>query len=265
MDFDLVALGSLFLDGRVTSVNENYVAGSTINISDAPPDLGGRILWLRPKGMDVFIASDVLLKGITWDDLDTQSFTMNKVVTIGKTRYICRLPKYKHGDIRCEWHQILKAVRDCPHFHSNQAYCYVDEQDYKQSEGNKKTIVKTDGYRTIRWFTKKDNPSQNVGFRPILEPLSTHIGPKPTPIFSLEGDLFAMELPLGRKNVTDTNSYWDKALSITHQSQDKSQQFHCDVVASLCQELSSASMMQNVALAATTRGGETAEIGRAHV
>ena len=48
MDFDLVALGSLFLDGRVTSVNENYVAGSTINISDAPPDLGGRIFryWL---------------------------------------------------------------------------------------------------------------------------------------------------------------------------------------------------------------------------
>ena len=148
------------------------------------------ISWIRPHGLNLFVADRCLLTNLCWEDLDRNDLTKGKPVIIDGQVFYCRLIRAgKIPEEPNEWDKILDVVgRNSDILHWKDVFTYGAESKLYE-DGTITCVVRGGsksgfwGYmRTIDWGTR-------AGFRPVLEPL----GPdSETPNCRLDGIDFSL-------------------------------------------------------------------------
>jgi len=143
----------------------SYIEGQGLSIG---PAINDAITWVKPDGINLLIADRVLLKRISWDDLNNAGFVEGKDITIDGCRYRCRLlqvgaTKYEPN----EWDVILNATSE-----DNKLWHWTNICFW-----GKDVPSKDSSSRAVRgWVSARDwngysasNRSTYVGFRPAFE------------------------------------------------------------------------------------------------
>jgi len=148
-------------DGDIPS----FVEGKELSIRAAADDA---ITWVKPDGINLLIADRVLLKRISWDDLDAASFVEGKDITIDGRRYRCRLLQVgtKENEPN-EWDAALNATND-----SNDLWHWDDYFFWGKDVSSKNSSSRTlRGYSSARnyYYVSVSYRHVYIGFRPALE------------------------------------------------------------------------------------------------
>lgn len=127
------------------------------------------IAWIKPNGMNIFIADRILLGNVSWKQLKHEGFVTGKKITINGQRFLCRLPHLKNIDGGpIEWHEILKESDDADStWHWKRAYFWGAEA------WDGEAVAAFCGYHNPRFIhhTTTTYASEYLGFRLVLEPL----------------------------------------------------------------------------------------------
>lgn len=177
MGWETFQFGQVYLDGipqcipitpTVGGDIPNYKEDQIIEIMGAPKEHS--ITWVKPDGMNLFVADRVLLKNASWEDLETAGFVKGQTVYVGGRRYRCRLLQVGSiEDTPSEWDSILDATTENndPWHWENIFFWGVD------TAINRASHRAVRGYPSARYWDSGNatNRYVNVGFRPVIEPL----------------------------------------------------------------------------------------------
>lgn len=198
MGWETFHFGQIYQDGIPQHVPTNpivsgdfptYFPSSNISILK---DKGDAITWVKPNGMNVFVADRVLVRAITWNDLNTQGFADGKEIVMNGWRFLCRMPRTvtnPGGDN--EWDAILNAtVKEDWLWHWKAMLFW--ESGIPSSMSKSRLKRKPIRGALSAQHTDELAPSDEdigIGFRPVLEPMGTK---SPIPNCTLEGQAFQL-------------------------------------------------------------------------
>lgn len=190
MGYSIFKFGAIYLNNKVLCVPQKPKEGGDIpqctqrfKISIETESENEVITWIKPNGMNVFVADRVLLGNVTWNRLKRDGFVGGKEIIINGQRFFCRLPRlYTTDDAKeqgqnlspSEWDKILTETGDDDFIWSwKQAYFWGAEP-----LDNQETTAMVCGYHTpsFRHLEATKRKNAYLGLRPLLEPLG-HRGP----------------------------------------------------------------------------------------
>jgi len=157
-------------DGDIPS----YIEGKGLSIRTAVDDA---ITWVKPDGMNIFIADRVLLNMVSWDDLNNAGFAEDKDITIDGYQYRCRLLQVGAEETEPnEWDMSLDKTNK-----SNALWnwrgCFFWGKDILRD--NSATRAHRGYFSACGWhYDSASYRSVHVGFRPALEILPSD--PRPS-------------------------------------------------------------------------------------
>lgn len=198
MGWETFQFGRLYLGGMTpqhipTSPTEDgdvpdYKEGQGIDIMGTSKE--DSITWIKPDGMNLFVADRVLLKNVSWEDLKTAGFIEGKTVGIKGKRYRCRLLQAGNSEnIPNEWNNILDTTTENNDlWHWEGMYFWGAD-----STTNMAAYCALCGYYSARYFYYTLASARDVylGFRPVLEPLPSDVLDTDE-LITLEGQKFVM-------------------------------------------------------------------------
>lgn len=200
MGYSVFKFGALYLDDKAQLVPQKPIRNGDIPqydeniISIKSGEQGNTITWIKPDGLNIFVADRVLLTNVSWENLNRNGFVAGKISLIDGQLFRCRLLQVgKDGRTSNEWDTVLdKTDLDNSLWHwQNIHFWEADVSPYRTS----RCVVR--GYVSARYWFYHNATHRNVdvGFRPALEPLLSDI---PTPNINLEGMDFQLStLPGG--------------------------------------------------------------------
>jgi len=146
----------------------SYIEGKELSIRTAVDDA---ITWVKPDGMNLFIANRALLNNISWDDLNAAGFVDGKAIIIDGQLYRCRLLQVgtKENEPN-EWDTILDKT-DESNTLWNWKGCFFWGKDILRDHSAHRVFR---GHHSARYWYVISVPKRytNVGFRPTLEILT---------------------------------------------------------------------------------------------
>ena len=178
MGYDTFKFGALYLDNEIQRIPQNpldkgdiprYWENAGIFFGTEAP--GKAITWIKPHGLNLFIADRVLLTQVSWEDLNKNGFVSGQQILIDGRHFCCRLLQIgKAPDVLNEWDKVLDiAGAENSLWHWGKMFFWGAD------------ALSVDGviYRAFRgYYSARDwNGSTatrrhgDVGFRPVLEPL----------------------------------------------------------------------------------------------
>lgn len=188
MGYSIFKFGAIHLSNKILCVPQNPKEGGDIpqctqrfKISIETESECEAITWIKPNGMNIFVADRVLLGNITWNRLKKDGFVAGKEIVINNQRFSCRLPRLRATDnverqgkilSLCEWDKILNETGDNDFIWNwKRAYFWGTE-----SWGNKKTTAMFCGYHTPTFKHQAATTQKNeyLGLRPVLDPLGSN-------------------------------------------------------------------------------------------
>lgn len=202
MGWETFQFGQLYLDGipqRIPIKPEfagdipQYNEGQRIEIAGSSGDKA--ISWIKPNGMNLFVADRVLLDFVSWDDLDKYGFVAGETVCIGSQHYLCRVLQVGSRKGQSEWDSILDATsikNDVWHW-ASQSFWGSDLADGVSGIGAKEFRANR-GYSSARnWnYDAASVKRIGLGFRPVLEPLAADPFSPENKILVLDGQHFVL-------------------------------------------------------------------------
>lgn len=193
MGYDIFHFGLPYVAGhaqRIPEQNENIPQYDEVSVISFGPSLDGKsITWIKPNGMNIFVADRVLLSNVSWDDLKKNSFVRGKRVIMDGQRFRCRLLRFgvEEEESPDEWGNIL-AETDMNEsiWHWDKAYFW--ETDILP-EGATTGAIR--GLTSALFWEDRRSSRREVdtGFRPVLEPLGDI---NSTPNYKLDGVEFRL-------------------------------------------------------------------------
>lgn len=210
MSWNIFHFGQIYQDEIPQHVPKNPTASGDypIHFSDAPISIFDEkddvITWIKPNGMNIFVADRTLVRFISWDELNSCGFVEGKEIQINGRRFICRLPHTltKLGGNN-EWDSILKATTEDNALWHWQLMLFW-ESDIPDSLFNRRIKEKCVRGALSAQFTHTYAPftvDTGIGFRPVLEPLGFEF---PVPNYELEGHQFQFNAICDRTNLLPT-------------------------------------------------------------
>lgn len=194
MNYNIFEFGSLFLDNQAQFISTFPSDGKTIAHHDGKADIvigstassGYGILWVKPNGLNLFVADRVILTQVSWRSLQQNGFgdENGQIIFIGEHRFRCRLPHICRADTHCdEWIQVLDATNDSDTLWHWKQVCFWGLEAVSASNHAAR------GGAGARFWTLFANSarSENIGFRPVLEILPSIVV---TPNCNLDGHDF---------------------------------------------------------------------------
>lgn len=193
MNYNIFEFGSLFLDNQAQFVSSFPSDGNTIAHHDGKADVvigstasGYGIPWVKPNGLNLFVADRVILTQVSWRSLQKNGFgdEDGQIIIIGEHRFRCRLPHICRADTHCdEWIQALNATKDSDTLWHWKQVCFWGLEAVSASNHAARGGV------AARFWTLFANSahSENIGFRPVLEILPSIVV---TPNCNLDGQDF---------------------------------------------------------------------------
>lgn len=194
MNWETFQFGQLFLNGSQQHIPENPVKGGDIpKYNGGPIEIGDsktdKITWVKPHGMNLFIADRVLLSNVSWDDLNKYGFVEGKQVNLNGYPYRCRLLRVEtnNNEHLHEWNKILNITT-----YDDVIWHWEDEYFWTASTADEGLCTVCGYFSAIfgRNFPTAERDI-DVGFRPVLEPLETKTPPVGKTI-TLEGKQFVV-------------------------------------------------------------------------
>lgn len=147
----------------------NYRAKQSIRIGDTYGD--EVITWIKPDGMNLLVADRILVKRISWNDINAAGFVDGKVVDIDGCRYKCRLLQLGENVLdENEWSSIAAATTDdYKVWHNDTMYFWGSDVAaagpmYRSCRGRGASMSSFD-------YEAAHERKFGIGFRPALEPL----------------------------------------------------------------------------------------------
>ena len=165
MSYEICTFGSLRLDGMIvaTSAELPIYDGSSISIGET--SAGAEITWIRPEGMNIFVAKYPLLRAVSYEDLEREGFVKGRFVSIAGNKYVCRLllARYKGSALLGEWTRCLDATSrgdEFWHWRDNASWC---------ADGD---VCGFTAARLVKNVDEKSRTTRNKAycFRPVLVP-----------------------------------------------------------------------------------------------
>lgn len=193
MKYNIFEFGSLFLNNQAQFMSPFPSDGNTIAQHDGKADImvgstvsGYAIPWVKPSGINLFVADRVILTKVSWKGLQKNGFgdEGGQKIIIGEHRFRCRLPHICRADTHCdEWIQVLDATKDSDTLWHWKQVCF-----WGMEAVNAGTHAARGSKFARFWTLFADSArSENIGFRPVLEILPSIIV---TPNCNLEGQDF---------------------------------------------------------------------------
>lgn len=207
MSWDLFQFGQIYQNGIPQHVPTNPTARGNFptHLPDTPISIFNEkddvITWIKPNGMNIFVADRTLVRFISWDELNSCGFVDGKEIQINGRRFICRLPRTAtRPDGNNEWDSILKVTTEDNALWHWQLMLFW-ESDIPDSLFNRRIKEKAVRGALSAQFTNTYAPSTvdtGIGFRPVLEPLGFEF---PVPNYELEGHRFQFNAICDRTNL----------------------------------------------------------------
>jgi len=179
MGWEKFQFGQLYMGEEALKIPRNnpryngnipsYVEGKELSIKAA---IDGAITWVKPDGMNLFIADRVLLNKINWDDLNAAGFVEGKDITIDGHWYRCRLLQVRlTAEKPNEWDMILDKTNESDDLW-NWSNCFFWGRDIS---GKNSSFRAVRGWVSARNWLNYDAATRRVlvGFRPVLEILTS--------------------------------------------------------------------------------------------
>lgn len=201
MGYDIFKFGALYLGAKIQVIPKQSVNGSNIPqydgksaISIGPATQKKTITWIKPHGVNLFIADRVLMVNMSWDDLNRNGFINGREIVIVNQRFRCQLLRVgKDMGVPNEWDKAMDIVgEDDSLWHwKNVHFWGADTTIY----GTATRALR--GFRSARaWCYNRATFQYNTaGFRPALEPLPAD---DVTPNINLDGiDFCLSSIPEG--------------------------------------------------------------------
>lgn len=183
MGYNVFRFGALYTKDKIQPFPQNpkergdipQYRAQRFKISIGEEGDGDSIVWIKPNGMNIFIADRILLGCVSWKRLKYTGFVAGKEIVINQQRFLCRLPHIRsHDGGPTEWHKILKETGDADFtWHWRRAYFWGAE-----AWDDEETIAMFCGYHEPKFIHHDASTTkvEYIGFRPLLEPLG-HSGP----------------------------------------------------------------------------------------
>jgi len=176
MEFCSYRFGTLYMDGEPKSIPtdptvrgdvSDYIMGTPVEIKDSVP--GKKIHWIQPNGMSILIADRVLLKNISWLELDRLGFVGGTKVVVDGNRYFCRLVD-ANPKVSNEWTRAISQILDremALHTESMFFWC----RNKVQGKDEEHFVVY--GYHSPATYNAFPGYYRQsfIGFRPVLVPI----------------------------------------------------------------------------------------------
>lgn len=193
MKYQIFKFGSLFLDNQAQFMSTFPSDGCTIAHHDGKTDIviGSTaapeyaISWVKPNGINLFVADRVVLTKVSWTALKKSGFSGDgQKIVIGEHRFRCRLPHICRADAyHDDWVQVLDATKDSDTLWHWKRVCF-----WGMEAVNAGTHAVRGGEFARFWTLFADSArSENIGFRPVLEILPSIVV---TPNCNLDGQDF---------------------------------------------------------------------------
>lgn len=198
MNYTTIQMGSLYLNDCAQHIPQNpssdipdWEKNATIKIGDTASDRA--ITWIKPANMNLLIADRVLLCNVSWDALNAEDLVYGKKITIDGIHYLCRLLKVgNQKDVPNEWDELMDIAGG-----NNSPLHYLGIRFWGQeSPSVNMGAINTRATRGAPmgrgWASFNSSVCiSDVGFRPVLEPLSAYDLPEGKRI-NLEGQDFLL-------------------------------------------------------------------------
>ena len=185
MGYDRFHFGSLYFEDKEQNIEEQNIEqdptqdGHPVpydgisNIFIGKTEVGAAIHWIKPKGMNLFIANRVLMNNISWNDLAKNSFVQGKKIIIDGQHFLCRLLQVGEDDhIPNEWDRILDETGEENILWHWRHYYFWGKDAAKRHPGdmleNPYELRGCYGARQ-RGSASKTSRLDSAGFRPALE------------------------------------------------------------------------------------------------
>lgn len=176
MGYTIFNFGALYLGDRVQKIPQRPTADGDIPTYDVYSNIsirGGKqkqtITWIKPDGMNLFIADRTLLAAVNWHDLNEDGFVEGNELIVGGHRFLCRLPRLGNDEHEHdEWDEVLDAVnREDDLFWNWHKMAFWGQTRIS----NTVDMFPIRGYHSSRYWTfdAAEHRSVELGFRPVLE------------------------------------------------------------------------------------------------
>lgn len=167
-------LGSLYLNGKAQAldVSGNRAApqydGEILAIGNTAP--GDELCWVQWNGL--LVANRCVLFNISWDELNEFGYIFGKPVEIDGQNYLCRsLTVGKDRGFPCEWDKMMADLSKNNDLWNWRGYWTLGQET--ATAGEEFRVTRGASTALHRSYIRSERPGQNVGFRPVLEPLGT--------------------------------------------------------------------------------------------
>ncbi len=183
MGYVIFHFGSLYFGDKVQNVEQNqgrdrkpvsYDGLSDIFIGGTAPMAA--IHWVKPSGMNLFVANRVLMTSVSWDDLAQNRFTQGQKIWIDGQLFRCRLLQVGMGEGGPnEWDRILDEAGEANTlWHWADYYFWGSDVPDRRKRGADCAIRGYYGAR-IRGSAPDNSRANTIGFRPVLEAIPSDI------------------------------------------------------------------------------------------
>jgi len=173
LDYTEKEFGGLYFNGilqqiQIKPIEYKYAGQQIISIGDSPVWTDS-IKWIKPKGMNIWIAQRPLVN-LPFYLLRSMGYLDGVQTEIDGVKYICRLVKdYSNNSQKMsEWEQLLEILggqlNELPDWYNYP--CWVESEDYL-------FYANTRGGAAVDTKTRYDS-QMDWGFRPVLERVCVH-------------------------------------------------------------------------------------------
>lgn len=165
---EIIKMSCLQLNRKIAKVGAEY-RGNTKKISfgDTIPEKAVSFV----RWQNILVAGEVICPGVLWSELEKQGFITGCTVCIDGIKYLCRSLKVGETDgAPSEWDSILDDLgEDDDLWHWDQKFFWG--QEFSEGGTFFHAVRGCDSARFRDGFSGSAR-SMDVGFRPVLEPLS---------------------------------------------------------------------------------------------
>jgi len=198
-----VRMGSLYLNGVAASTlyeetTPCYTNQSFINIGDTIK--GNELTWIMIEDMNKYVADRVILRGVSWVELEKLGLTTSRYTVIDGKLFVCHLLEHNTDDFTDEWDYVVGLTGD-----SDDLWHWCGEKFWVDNPGSqwtqKATLIGGEAPFLHQPYPM-DFKNENVGYRPVLELASAWVLFRGADV-CLEGQSFAV---YAMKSDMDTGS-----------------------------------------------------------
>lgn len=186
-----IRMGSLYLDGIEASTFRTmtpfYKNQAFITIGDTV--YGHELTWIKPPNTNKFIADRVILRGISWKDLEKLGLNNSRYVIIDGNLFNCRLLEYNTDDYIDEWDEVLELTGD-----ENDLWNWKGESFWVNNpelDGSPNATLMGGDAPLHDRHESAGSKDLNIGYRPILECIQRWVIFK-GPVVHLDEQLFGI-------------------------------------------------------------------------